>query len=153
MTETGLRSGDTDYSPRFTAATISSRATEGLRGLCILFAFLLAGEGVISLLHLPFPGAVIGMLLLTVALRIGIVRPEWIRLTARTLLFFLPLLFVPLCVILFHPPVATVSALLRYGVLGLLGTLILLLGTPLCLFLLFSFALGRREARRSGKPE
>lgn len=133
-----------------TAATISVRASEGLRGLCLLFAFLLIGEGIVGVLPLPFPGSVIGMLALVGALRWGWVRPEWIRLASQALLYFLPLLFVPLCVVLFRPPGATVAALMRYGPLGLLGTLILLLGVPLTLFVLFSAVLGRR-AKALGK--
>ena len=115
-------------------AEISLRTMEILRGFCILCAFLFVGEGVVQLFRIPFPGSVIGMFLLLIALRWGWLKTAWVELAARVLLLLLPLLFVPLCVTLFYPPAATVQALLRYGNLSLLGTLLILLGVPVVCF-------------------
>jgi holin-like protein len=66
----------------------------GLRGLAWLLAFQSAGELLSRGLHLPFPGPVIGMILLLPALRWRAVR-EPINVCADFLLSHLSLLFVP----------------------------------------------------------
>ena len=66
----------------------------GLRGLAWLLALQAAGELVARGLSLPFPGPVIGMLLLLVALRLPVVR-ESVQACATFLLTHLSLLFVP----------------------------------------------------------
>jgi holin-like protein len=65
-----------------------------LGGFVIIMAFLFAGE-LLSGAGLPLPGNVIGMVLLAVALRAGIVKREWIRAAAEFLVENLSLLFVP----------------------------------------------------------
>ena len=56
----------------------------------------LCGEVVVYLLGIPVPGAVIGMLLLLVALLLrGGEVPAWLRTPAQGLLSYLSLLFVP----------------------------------------------------------
>jgi holin-like protein len=67
---------------------------EGLRGLAWLLAFQSAGELLSRGLNLPFPGPVIGMILLLPALRWRIVR-EPVSVCAEFLLSHLSLLFVP----------------------------------------------------------
>ncbi|MBB6576934.1 holin-like protein [Comamonas odontotermitis] len=59
-----------------------------------LLVLQLAGEALARLLNLPFPGPVVGMLLLVVALGVPLVR-EPVQATARFLLSHLSLLFVP----------------------------------------------------------
>ena len=63
-------------------------------GFAIIMTFLFAGD-LISSTGIPIPGSVIGMVLLAVALRLGIVRKEWIRSAAQFLVENLSLLFVP----------------------------------------------------------
>ena len=65
-----------------------------LRGLAWLLAFQSAGELLSRGLQLPFPGPVVGMLLLLVALRWQVVR-EPVSSCADFLLAHLSLLFVP----------------------------------------------------------
>jgi holin-like protein len=65
-----------------------------LGGFAIIMAFLFVGK-VISAAGVPIPGNVIGMILLALALRLRIVRREWIRPAAGFLLENLSLLFVP----------------------------------------------------------
>ncbi len=66
----------------------------GLRGLAWLLALQSVGELLARGLALPFPGPVIGMLLLLLALRVPSVR-EPVAACANFLLSHLSLLFVP----------------------------------------------------------
>lgn len=66
----------------------------GLRGLAWLLALQSVGELLARGFSLPFPGPVIGMLLLLLALRLPMVR-EPVQACATFLLTHLSLLFVP----------------------------------------------------------
>ncbi len=66
-----------------------------LRGILILFLFLWFGEFIVSFSTLPLPGSVLGMMLLFLGLKLGVVRLEHVERTARGLLDVLNLLFVP----------------------------------------------------------
>lgn len=66
----------------------------GLRGLAWLLALQSLGELLSRGLALPFPGPVIGMLLLLIALQLPVVR-EPVAACANFLLSHLSLLFVP----------------------------------------------------------
>lgn len=66
-----------------------------IAGFSIIFICLLFGEGVAHLLGLPIPGNVIGMVTLTGALMLGIVRIEQVKPVTDGLLKHLALLFVP----------------------------------------------------------
>jgi holin-like protein len=66
-----------------------------LRGFLIILAFLGAGIFIADLSGVPIPGSVVGMLMLVVALRIGVVRIEWVRPMAELLLRHMALFFVP----------------------------------------------------------
>jgi len=65
------------------------------RGFAILVGLQLLGTWLVELLGLPIPGNVIGMLLLFAALRMNLVRLEWVREAAQLLLSNMALLFVP----------------------------------------------------------
>lgn len=65
-----------------------------LRGLAILLLLQAAGEGLTHLLALPFPGPVVGLVLLLGALRVPALR-EPVGAIADLLLAHLSLLFVP----------------------------------------------------------
>lgn len=67
---------------------------QGLRGLAWLLALQSAGELLARALHLPFPGPVVGMVLLLLALRWPLVR-EPVAQCADFLLAHLSLLFIP----------------------------------------------------------
>jgi len=66
-----------------------------IRGMAILLTFQAGGELISSALGLPFPGSVIGMVLLLVALRFEWIRLDWIEQAAELLLSHLALFFVP----------------------------------------------------------
>lgn len=66
----------------------------GLRGLAWLLAMQSLGELLARGLALPFPGPVVGMLLMVMALRLPVVR-EPVAQCAQFLLSHLSLLFIP----------------------------------------------------------
>lgn len=69
-----------------------------LRTVIQVFIFILLSKGsgwLVSLLHIPIPGSVIGIALLFTLLKLRIVRLEWVEtgatwLIAQMLLFFIP---------------------------------------------------------------
>lgn len=65
-----------------------------LRGFACLLLLQAAGEGLVHALHLPFPGPVLGMLLLLPALQWAPLRGP-VQAAAELLLEHLSLLFVP----------------------------------------------------------
>ena len=65
-----------------------------LRGLALLLLFQAVGEVLVLVLQLPFPGPVVGLVLLLVGLRWAVVR-EPVQAAAELLLAHLSLLFVP----------------------------------------------------------
>ncbi|GAB2488379.1 MAG: CidA/LrgA family protein [Comamonas sp.] len=67
---------------------------QALQGMAWLLVLQLAGEALARLLGLPFPGPVVGMLLLALALHWPLVR-EPVQTAAGFLLSHLSLLFVP----------------------------------------------------------
>lgn len=66
-----------------------------LGGLAILFVFLAIGDALSALAKIPIPGSVIGMVLLAVSLKAGIVKLEAVQGAAEALTDNLSLLFVP----------------------------------------------------------
>jgi holin-like protein len=66
-----------------------------LLALAVLVAFQAAGSLSAGLLGLPVPGSVLGMVLLTLALQLRLVRVAWVRPAADLLLRHMGLLFVP----------------------------------------------------------
>jgi len=66
-----------------------------LKGLTIIFVCLWLGEGLSLYLDLPIPGNVIGMVLLTTALQLGLVKLETVQSVADGLLQHIALFFVP----------------------------------------------------------
>lgn len=108
-----------------------------LRGLAWLLIFQSVGELLARGLQLPFPGPVVGMLLLLFALRFQTVR-EPVSQCADFLLSHLSLLFVPVGVgVMTH-----LSLVYQFGfrmlVVIVLSTLVGLAVTALCLYRLKS---------------
>jgi holin-like protein len=67
-------------------------------GLGLLFGFAALGQGLVTLIRLPLPGSVVGLLLLLAALNLHWVRLEWVDTAADSLLGLFGLLFVPAAV-------------------------------------------------------
>lgn len=66
-----------------------------VHGFLILLVCQLLGELMVTLLEVPIPGSVVGMMLLLIGLIIRGEVPEGLRLTGEGLLKVLPLLLVP----------------------------------------------------------
>ena len=104
----------------------------------LLFCF--AGELCHTLLPLPIPASVYGLILMLLALLTGLIRPEQIETAADFLIAILPLLFVA-------PTVALVARLERLASLVVPILLLGIAGTALVIGLSgrAAQAVGRRE--------
>ncbi|WP_342504663.1 CidA/LrgA family holin-like protein [Sporosarcina sp. FSL K6-2383] len=61
----------------------------------LLYGFVLIGNWLQSIFHIPLPGSIIGLLLLWLALSLKIVRLQWIETGSYFLLSFIPLFLLP----------------------------------------------------------
>lgn len=66
-----------------------------IRQLAILFGCLALGELVIYLTHIPLPSSILGMLLLTLFLKLKLIRLEWVRSISDFLVTNIGFFFVP----------------------------------------------------------
>lgn len=66
-----------------------------IRGIALLVAFYGAGAWLESWLRLPLPASIVGLLLLLMALRAKLIKPEWVDASARLGLRHMGLFFVP----------------------------------------------------------
>lgn len=66
-----------------------------IRQLAILFGCLALGELIITLTHIPLPSSILGMLLLTLLLKLKVIRLEWVRSISDFLVTNIGFLFVP----------------------------------------------------------
>lgn len=81
-------------SARCDTRVVEHDAVNALRGLALLLLVQIAGEGLTRVLNLPFPGPVMGLVLLLIALHWAWIR-EPVAAIAEMLLAHLSLLFVP----------------------------------------------------------
>ena len=66
-----------------------------IRQLAILFGCLALGELIITLTHIPLPSSILGMLLLTLLLKLKVLRLEWVRSISDFLVTNIGFFFVP----------------------------------------------------------
>lgn len=66
-----------------------------IRQLAIIFGCLALGELVIWLTHIPLPSSIIGMLVLTLLLKLKVVRLEWVKQLSDFLVSNMGFFFVP----------------------------------------------------------
>ena len=66
-----------------------------IRQLAILFGCLALGELIITLRHIPLPSSILGMLLLTLLLKLKVIRLEWVRSISDFLVTNIGFFFVP----------------------------------------------------------
>jgi holin-like protein len=69
-----------------------------IKGVLILLAFFGMGTLANKWLHVPLPGNLLGMLLLTLALCTGLVKLEWVETASNLLIRHMMLFFVPILV-------------------------------------------------------
>jgi holin-like protein len=72
--------------------------------ILILAVFLLAGNFVVAVFHIPLPGSVVGMIMLLTLLVKGLVKLDWIERVAAFQIKHLTLLFIPFVIGLFLSP-------------------------------------------------
>lgn len=79
----------------------------------ILNIFYYIGVGIVSLLHLPFPASIVGLLLLALSLQFKIIKVEYIQDGAGFLIGVLTLFFIPATVgVIDYPQLWTSTGLL-----------------------------------------
>lgn len=66
--------------------------------IMVLYCLLLVGNWIQASLKLSIPGSIIGMLLLFLLLKLGIIKLEWIREGTQIILKNLTLLFIPITI-------------------------------------------------------
>lgn len=66
-----------------------------IRQLAILFGCLALGELIIYLTHIPLPSSILGMLLLTLMLKLKIIKLEWVQGLSNFLVANIGFFFVP----------------------------------------------------------
>lgn len=64
-------------------------------GIALLVGYLVLGNLLSSVLHIPLPGSVLGMVLLTLSLHAGLLRSHWVAPAATMLIRNMGFLFVP----------------------------------------------------------
>lgn len=101
-----------------------------IRQCAILFGCLALGELVIWLTHIPLPSSILGMLLLTLFLKLGIIRLEWVKGLSDFLVANIGFFFVPpgVAIMLYFDvikaelwPIVTASAVSTVLVLAVTG--------------------------------
>jgi len=113
-----------------------------LRQLAIIFSFCILGEVIKHIFHLNIPSNVIGMLLLLGALCSGIVKLSMLEEMSNLLLEHLPFLFIPAGVGLITCFSLIKNSLVKFSVIIIISTLIVLAITGLTIELLM-----RRKAK------
>ena len=71
-----------------------------IRSCLIIFGCLAAGEGLICLTGIHLPSSILGMLLLTLLLKLGWVREQWVAGLTKVLIANLGFFFIPASVAL-----------------------------------------------------
>ncbi|RXJ49987.1 CidA/LrgA family protein [Gelidibacter gilvus] len=66
-----------------------------LKAFLILFLFLGLGELIKYFIEIPIPGNILGMVLIFIALKLKLIKLEWVKPASDTLLNYLVLFFIP----------------------------------------------------------
>ena len=114
-----------------------------IRGIIVLLAFYGAGVLLAKWLHIPLPGNIIGMLMLTLALTTGVVKLDWVEQASELLIRHMMLFFVPILV-----GVASYLGIIADNPIGLL--LAMVLGTA-CVMVVTGRVIQWYLDRRKGK--
>ncbi|MFJ7734252.1 CidA/LrgA family protein [Lysinibacillus sp. NPDC097231] len=94
-------------------ATMLMRVVRIIVQIGILNIFYYMGVGIVSVLHVPLPGSVIGLLLLALSLILKIIKVEYIQDGAGFLIGVLTLFFIPATVgVIDYPELISTTGLL-----------------------------------------
>ena len=85
---------NTSHKPRSIA--LFNTAIDFLRGFLLIFLFLILGKIVSAYLPIRFPGSIIGLVLLFIALSTSLIKSEWIMISGNFILKYMALLFIPI---------------------------------------------------------
>ena len=66
-----------------------------IRQFVVIFGFLAVGEAIVAMTDVKLPSSIIGMLLLTVSLKLGWIKLAWVKGISDFLLTNIAFLFVP----------------------------------------------------------
>lgn len=66
-----------------------------IRALSIIFGCLFAGEALEKYAHIPLPGSILGLIMLTILLQTHVVKAAWIEEVSRTLIQYMGFFFIP----------------------------------------------------------
>lgn len=61
----------------------------------VIIAFTWIGDYIVSLLHVPIPGSIIGMILLFFGLHLGLIKLNWVQAGATLIISEMMLFFIP----------------------------------------------------------
>ncbi len=100
-----------------------------LLGFLIILLCLAAGNLTSLLLHLPFPGSIIGMLLLLVLLLTNVVKPEAVEKTATLLVSLMTLFVLPGAVNLMNMFTLFEGVIPQLLIIGIVSTLLTILAS------------------------
>ena len=64
-------------------------------GIAILFGFYILASGILVLAHIKMPSAILGLILFSLCLTIGIIKEEWVKTASEFFLKNMAMLFVP----------------------------------------------------------
>lgn len=79
---------------------LSNKLLAVLRACFIIFGCLALGEGIIYLTGIHLPSSILGMLLLTLLLKLGWIRENWVNGLSKVLIAHLGFFFIPASVAL-----------------------------------------------------
>ena len=97
-----------------------------VRQFCIILVFSFLGEILHTLIPLPIPASVYGLLLLLIALCAKIVRVEQVKEAAKFLIEIMPVMFIPAAVGLIDSWHSIASAWLQYIVVTVVSTFVVM---------------------------
>lgn len=81
---------------KFQQIELVSTAANFLRGFLLILLFLAFGRLISAYLPIAFPGSIIGLILLFIALNTSLVKSAWIMTSGNFILKYMALLFIPI---------------------------------------------------------
>ncbi|WP_425803002.1 CidA/LrgA family protein [Desulfitobacterium sp. Sab5] len=115
----------------------------GIIQIAILYVFSVAGNYLAKVLHLSFPGSLIGMGLLFLLLRLRIFRYRWVVIGGNWLLTELLLFFIPTVVAVIQYEDLIHKAGLEFLFIILIGSIIVMISSGLTAELIMQHKQGR----------
>lgn len=113
--------------------------------LVIIVVFLLLGNAVVFVSHIPIPGSVVGMITLLCLLLTEVIKLEWVEKVATFQIKHLTLLFIPLVIGVFLSP--NLMQLLNWNfiIVLIVSSICCLLGTAYSVVWFEKMKRGRRK--------